>query len=257
MEEPSRVWCSLTEFPRRFSSSTSHSPPAHLSAAEERDGCQHWIHWQAYISEFGIEFRTQPPPLSILDKNNCLAQKCLASAVFFGPHLALIDCTGSGRDLLPRLSHSYTLHAADVRSVVTHHDCHNPYYYVMLASLLLAHTTSAVTKLYLPKRVQIKPRCDWNEGFNLQGCSATTVFWNIHTHMHTFRGNKISKVIFIQIFDISNSDTGVLKDLLKWFYSISTVSERSVHLFSPFSRPSVEPRKFSFFCSGFYLKTNV
>lgn len=132
-----------------------------------------------------------------------------------------------------------------------------PILWVMLASLLLAHTTSAVTKLYLPKRVQIKPRCDWNEGFNLQGCSATTLFWNIHTHMHTFRGNKISKVIFIQIFNISNSDTGVLKDLLKWFYSISTVSERSVHLFSPFSRPSVEPRKFSFFCSGFYLKTNV
>lgn len=36
-EEPSRVWCSLTEFPRRFSSSTSHSPPAHLSITRDRD----------------------------------------------------------------------------------------------------------------------------------------------------------------------------------------------------------------------------
>lgn len=49
--------------------------------------------------------------------------------------------------------------------------------------------------------------------------------------MHTFRGNKILKVIFIQKSDKSNSDTGVLKDLLKLFYSISAVSERSVHLF--------------------------
>lgn len=35
-EEPSRVWCSRAAFPRTFSSSTSHSPPAHLSVTQRR-----------------------------------------------------------------------------------------------------------------------------------------------------------------------------------------------------------------------------
>lgn len=37
VEEPSHVWCSLTEFQRMFSSSTSHLPPAHLSITQSRD----------------------------------------------------------------------------------------------------------------------------------------------------------------------------------------------------------------------------
>lgn len=37
LEEPSHVWCSLIAFRRTFASSTSHSPPAHLSITQGRD----------------------------------------------------------------------------------------------------------------------------------------------------------------------------------------------------------------------------